>query len=142
MKKTIVLVLTLCMLLSAFAGCGGKTADPTATAPATPAAEKGLKIVCTVFPQYDWVRNILGDRLQDTELTLLLDSGVDLHSYEPLPDDLIALAGCDLFIYIGGESDEKWAPDTIETTGVENALNLLEALGDAAKEESAVAGMQ
>ena len=142
MKKTIVLILTLCMLLTAFAGCGGKTADPTTTAPANPAAEKGLNIVCTVFPQYDWVRNILGDRLQDTELTLLLDSGVDLHSYEPLPDDLIALAECDLFIYIGGESDEKWAPDTIESTGVTNALNLLEELGDAAKEEAEVAGMQ
>ncbi len=142
MKKTIVLILTLCMLLTAFAGCGGKPADPASTAPANPAAEKGLKIVCTVFPQYDWVRNILGDRLQDTELTLLLDSGVDLHSYEPLPDDLITLAECDLFIYIGGESDEKWAPGTIESTGVTNALNLLEALGDAAKEEAEVAGMQ
>ncbi|MBR4428430.1 MAG: zinc ABC transporter substrate-binding protein [Clostridia bacterium] len=141
MKKTIVLILTLCMLLTAFAGCG-KTVDPATTAPTNPAAEKTLKIVCTVFPQYDWVCNILGDRLQDTELTLLLDSGVDLHSYEPLPEDLIALAKCDLFIYIGGESDEKWAPDTIETTGVKNAMNLLEALGDAAKEEAEVAGMQ
>ncbi len=142
MKKLIAVFLIAGLLAAALVGCGGKTETPDVTDPANPAKTAGLKIVCTVFPQYDWVRNILGDRLQDTELTLLLDSGVDLHSYEPLPDDLIALAGCDLFIYIGGESDEKWAPGTIETTGVENALNLLEALGDAAKEESAVAGMQ
>ena len=141
MKKIFSVLTLLCLLLTAFAGCGGNTPSDE-TDPAIPSKETALKIVCTVFPQYDWVRNILGDRLEDAELTLLLDSGVDLHSYEPLPDDLIALAECDLFIYIGGESDEKWAPDTIETTGVANALNLLEALGDAAKEEADVAGMQ
>ena len=142
MKKLIAVFLIAGLLAAALAGCGGKTETPDVTDPANPAKTGGLKIVCTVFPQYDWVRNILGDRLQDTELTLLLDSGMDLHSYEPLPDDLIALAECDLFIYIGGESDEKWAPGTIESTGVANALNLLDALGDAAKEEAEVAGMQ
>ena len=134
MKKILSVCIVCGLLLCALAGCGK---------PAVPAEDNGkLKIVCTIFPIYDWVREILGDRLDDAEVTLLLDSGVDLHSYEPLPEDLLALAACDLFIYVGGESDEKWAPGTIESTGVKASLNLLEALGDAAKEEEDVEGMQ
>ena len=139
MKKAIVFILSLCLLLTALAACGKTPAEPGATEPIEPAQ---LKVVCTIFPVYDWTRQILGDRLADTELTLLLDSGMDLHSYEPLPEDLLALADCDLFVYVGGESDDKWAPGTIETLGLEHTLNLLEALGDAAKEEEDVAGMQ
>ncbi len=135
MKKLIAALLLVCMLASLFAGCGGKT-------PADAGKDGKLSIVCTIFPVYDWVRAILGDRVQDTDLEMLLDSGVDLHSYEPLPDDLLLLAQCDLFIYVGGESDEKWAPGTIETNNIKNTLNLLEALGDAAKEEEDVPGMQ
>ncbi len=135
MKKLIAILLLVCMLASVFAGCG-KTPAP---------AERNngrLSIVCTIFPVYDWVRAILGDRLQETELVMLLDSGTDLHSYEPLPDDQLALSRCDLFVYVGGESDEKWAPGMIETLQVKNTLNLMEALGSAAKEETEVAGMQ
>ena len=135
MKKLIAALLLVCMLASLFAGCGKNT-------PADAGKDGKLSIVCTIFPVYDWVRAILGDRMQDTDVAMLLDSGVDLHSYEPLPDDLLLLAQCDLFIYVGGESDEKWAPGTIETNNIQNSLNLLEALGDAAREEEDVLGMQ
>ena len=68
-------------------------------------SEKTLSIVCTTFPQYDWVRQILGDHVNDVDLTLLMDNGVDLHNYQPTADDIIKIAQSDLFIYVGGESD-------------------------------------
>ena len=69
------------------------------------AEEKKLSVVTTIFPIYDWAREIVGgsDRV---ELTLLLDSGVDLHSYQPTAQDIMKVATCDVFIYVGGESDE------------------------------------
>lgn len=126
------LILILCLALSLFAACGG----------AGEKTEKDLKIVCTIFPQYDWVREILGDRLADADLTLLLDSGTDLHSYQATAEDFVKLSGCDLFIYVGGESDMKWVPDALAAAGNIGTLNMLEALGDLAKEEEDVAGMQ
>ena len=68
-------------------------------------SEKTLSIVCTTFPQYDWVRQILGDHVNDVDLTLLMDNGVDLHNYQPTADDIIKIAQSDLFIYVGGDSD-------------------------------------
>ncbi len=64
-----------------------------------------LSIVTTIFPEYDWVRQILGDNIKNTELTMLLDSGVDLHNFQPSADDIIKISSCDMFIYVGGESD-------------------------------------
>lgn len=129
--KLTALILVFCLALSALAACGG-----------TQKTEKDLKIVCTIFPQYDWVREILGDRLADTDLTLLLDSGTDLHSYQATAEDFVKLTGCDLFIYVGGESDMKWVPDALATVGGIGTLNMLETLGDLAREEEDVAGMQ
>ena len=74
--------------------------------------EKKLGIVCTTFPQYDWVRQILGDRVNDVDLTLLLDNGIDLHNYQPTAGDIIKIAQSDLFIYAGGESD-GWVDDVL-----------------------------
>jgi len=79
---------------------------------AFPAWAQPLRIVATTFAQYDWTRQILGEDLQDAELTLLLDSRVDMHSYQPSAADIVAIAGCDLFIYIGGESD-AWVQDVL-----------------------------
>ena len=106
-------------------------------------SEKTLSIVCTTFPQYDWVRQILGDRVNDVDLTLLLDNGVDLHSYQPTADDIVKIAQSDLFIYVGGESD-GWVDDTLASAQNPNlkAINMLDALGDAVKTEEMVEGMQ
>lgn len=76
------------------------------------AQEDHLHIVCTTFPQYDWTRRILGDQMQEVELTLLLDSRVDMHSYQPSARDIITISGCDLLIHVGGESD-VWVQDVL-----------------------------
>ena len=102
-----------------------------------------LKIVTGMFPEYDWTREILGDNPGEAELTLLMDSGADLHSYQPTAEDMMRIASCDLFIYTGGVSSQ-WARDALK--GAVNpdmiVIDLLEALGDRAKEETLVEGMQ
>lgn len=131
MKKIICAFLSLGLLSGIFAGCGK----------AVPQSDK-IKIVTTVFPAYDWVRNILGDKAQSFEITLLTDNGVDMHSYQPTAADIVEISSCGLFIYVGGESDE-WV-EKIDRTGAENgqALKLTEVLGAALKTEETVEGMQ
>lgn len=63
-----------------------------------------VNIVCTIFPEYDWARQ-LTKGVEDVEITYLLDSGADLHSYQPTAEDMLIISDCDLFIYAGGESD-------------------------------------
>ncbi len=74
---------------------------------------------------------------------MLLDNGVDLHSYQPTADDIMKISTCDMFIYVGGESDE-WAENALkEATNKDMVVvNLLEVLGDSVKEEEMVEGMQ
>ena len=74
---------------------------------------------------------------------MLLDNGVDLHSFQPTADDILKISTCDLFIYVGGESDE-WVEDALEeaTNKDMEVINLLEVLGDSVKEEEVVEGMQ
>ena len=109
----------------------------------TPAlADKKITIVAATFPLYDWTRQVLGDH-SNAELTLLIDSGVDLHSFNPTAQDILRVASCDLFIYVGGESDE-WVEDAQKHLINQDqiAVSLLETLGEAAKEEELVEGMQ
>ena len=104
---------------------------------------KNLSIVTTIFPEYDWVRQILGDKFSDANVTMLLDNGVDLHSYQPTVDDMVKIANCDLFIYVGGESD-SWVENALKNAVNKDmkVINLLEVLGDSVKEEETVEGMQ
>ena len=104
---------------------------------------KTLSVVCTIFPQYDWVRQILGDKADNFDLTLLLDSGIDLHNYQPTVDDIVKLADCDLLIYVGGESDD-WVEYALEQATNKDmiVINLLDVLGSAAKEEEVKVGME
>ena len=134
-----------CFLLAAgiLGGCG-KAASSSAPAPsALQSGNKPLKIVTTIFPEYDWVREILGDKADHAEVTMLLDNGVDLHSYQPTADDIIKISDCDLFIYVGGESD-GWVEDALkEATNKEmQIINLLDVLGEQAKVEEVVEGME
>ena len=134
-----------CLLLAAgiLGGCG-KAASSAASVPsASQSDEKPLKIVTTIFPEYDWVREILGDKADNAELTMLLDNGVDLHSYQPTADDIIKISDCDLFIYVGGESD-GWVEDALkEATNKDmQVINLLDVLGEQVKEEEVVEGME
>ena len=75
-----------------------------------------IKIVTTIFPEYDWVKNILGSNPSNIENIMLLDSGIDLHNFQPTADDILKIASADMFIYVGGESD-KWVDKALSTTG-------------------------
>lgn len=134
MKKITALLLALFVLVGALAGCG-KQNDTNKT--------DKLSIVTTIFPEYDWVREILGDKADNAEITMLLDNGVDLHSYQPTADDIVKISDCDLFIYVGGESD-GWVEDALRNAANRNmkVINLLEILGDSVKTEEIVEGMQ
>ena len=134
MKKTTAILLSLCLLAGLLAGCGAE-GGTTGT--------KKLSVVTTIFPMYDWIRQIAGDNLDNIELTMLLDNGVDLHSYQPNAQDIVKVSSCDLFVYVGGESD-KWVDDALASASNPNRIvvNLLESLGDAVKEEELVEGME
>lgn len=99
-------------------------------------------IVCTTYPQYDWVMNILGSK-SEFEVTLLQDKGTDLHSFQPSFKDITKVADCDLFVYVGGESD-TWVGDALKNSRNKNqiAVNMMEVLGDKVREEETVEGMQ
>ena len=109
--------------------------------------EKGnsnkISIVCTTFPQYDWVKNILGEEAERFYVTLLLDNGVDMHSYQPAVKDIATAGSSDLFIYVCGESD-TWVEDALKEAKNKDlkAINLMETLDNFVKEEEVVEGMQ
>ena len=115
----------------------------TAEAGTTEDSGKKLKIVTTIFPEYDWTRAVLGDREVDVDLTMLLDNGTDLHSFQPAVKDIMKVSSCDLLIYVGGESDQ-WIEDALESAQNKDmkTINLMEVLGDTIKEEETVEGMQ
>ena len=131
-SRAAALLLALLLLVSGLTACDT----------ATPATSGKLKIVTTIFPLYDWVNVIVGADA-DAEVTLLLDDGVDLHSYQPTADDIVKVATCDLFVYVGGESD-AWVADALkEATNKDMiVLDLLDVLGDAVKEEEIKEGME
>ena len=115
----------------------------TAEAKTTENTDKKLNIATTIFPEYDWTRNILGNREADVNLTMLLDNGTDLHSFQPAVKDIMKVSSCDLLIYVGGESDQ-WIEDALESAQNKDmkTINLMEVLGDTIKEEETVEGMQ
>ena len=118
MKKILCLTISLLLVLSALVGCESNDKD-----------KNGISIVTTVFPVYDWIEEILGERADDTQLTMLLDSGVDLHNFQPTTDDIIKISSCDLFIYVGGESD-GWVEDVLKTSANKDriVINLMELM--------------
>ena len=102
-----------------------------------------ISVVATIFPEYDWASNIIGDLKNNYDLTLLLDNGVDLHSYQPTTEDIMKISTCDLFIYVGGESD-AWVSDAL-TEAVNKdmkVINLMDVLGSSVQEEKIVPGMR
>lgn len=134
MKKILALLLALWIPAAVLSGCAPQDDS---------AASNKLNIVTTIFPAYDWVREILGAETDRAEITTLLDSGVDLHSYQPTVDDIVKISDCDLFLYVGGESD-GWVEDALKNAPNKErkVIRLLDVLGDSAKAEETVAGMQ
>ncbi len=144
-NKIIIAILALVLVLSS---CGKNTENlnnnlenKTSSGENT-VSDKKLKIVATTFPCYDWVREVAGDKMENIELSLLLDNGVDLHSYSPTADDIVKIKEADMFIYVGGHSD-KWVDDVLEATNANTKLvNLVKVLGDELKQAEEVEGME
>ena len=136
MKKYILTIIAAVMMMACLYGCA--KADDAAAA-----GDDKLQIVTTIFPEYDWVKNVIGENPAGIEVTMLLDNGVDLHSYQPTVEDILKISECDMFIYVGGESDE-WVEDALKEAVNKDMVkvNLLEVLGDSVKEEEIVEGMQ
>ncbi len=110
MKKKLILVLLIVVVLSGLLmGCNGNKSKAK-----DEAGDDRLKVVATLFPQYDFVREIAGDK---ADITLLMSPGVESHSYEPSPADIIKINESDLFIYTG-KYMEPWAQSIID--GVES----------------------
>jgi len=111
--------------------------------PDSTSGKETLSIVCTIFPQYDWVRHIIGNSSGRFELTLLLDNLIDLHSFQPSFRDIITIGASDVFIYIGGHSDD-WVDDVLSQASNPDmvVINLLEVLGDAVVTEMEIEGAE
>ena len=101
-----------------------------------------IEIICTTFSEYDWAREIVGGS-EKVEITYLLDNGVDLHNYQPSAGDIMKISDCDMFVYVGGESD-KWVNDALAESRNKDmqVVKLLDVLGDFAKEEEIKEGME
>lgn len=117
--KKILAAVTAIALGASLCGCsGGETAD---------SADKPL-IITTIFPAYDFARQVFGDT---AEVRMLLKPGQESHSYDPSAKDIVEINGCDLFVYNGGESDQwvesvlQAAPD-VETFRMTDAVSLLD----------------
>ena len=132
MKKSIPMLFASVLMCAGLSACNTPTSN-----------NDKLEIVTTIFPEYDWTREILGKNPANAEVTMLLDNGVDLHSYQPSAQDLVKISNCDLFIYVGGESDE-WVERALDQATNKDmvVVNLLESLGDKVKEEEVKEGME
>ena len=130
MKKALAFLLSFALLVSCTAACAG-------------AETKRINVVTTIFPIYDWVREVVKDDASHVNITLLLDNGVDLHSYQPTAQDILAISTADLFVYVGGESDE-WVEDVLQSAMNPDlkAISLVDAMEEDIRMEEIVEGME
>ena len=159
MKKFVMIIMALMVAMLGFVGCGdGQAANGDGNGDA--GDDGKIHVVATIFPEYDWVMNVIGagnddlgdaaglvlDLSEDVDVELIVGNGVDMHSYQPTVEDIAKISTADLLIYVGGESD-KWVDDAVrEALKSKNSdmavINLMEVMGDAAKEEEFVEGME
>lgn len=139
-------LLAVCLAGVLLAGCAGSSsgaASPSGSAGSDSGSDSdSLRVVTTIFPIYDWTRQVLGD-VPGVELVWLQDTGVDMHSYQPSAEDMLKLSSCDLFVYVGGTSD-SWVDGALKEAVNPDmkVLSLLEILGDNARLEELTEGMQ
>ncbi len=129
LKKIASVALILVLALSVLSSC----------APAAAGSEKsGLSIVSTVFPSYDFARQITAGT--DAEVTLLLQPGEEVHSFDPTSQDIIRIQNADLFLYVGGEND-TWVESVL--AGLDKRVNTFRMMDYVTLyEEELVEGMQ
>ena len=142
-KRIGMLSLLLCALTAVlcFAACSKDPGSDNSGSQSSKTVR--ISVVTTIFPEYDWTRQILGESTDDIDLKLLIGSGVDLHSYQPSVDDIMLISSCDVFVYVGGESD-RWVTEALSQAQNKNmkVVKLIDVIGSAAKTEEAVEGMQ
>ena len=138
-KNIVTLALVLTLAVSSLVACGSVKNSHLQS---SSNEDVKYEIVCTIFPIYDWVKNIVGDN-DNVNVTLLLDQGTDIHSFQPTTADIALISDADMFIYVGGESDE-WAEDAASeaVNKKQIAVNLMEILDDEVVEEETKEGMQ
>lgn len=131
LKKIILTVSAVLISTALFTGCQS----------GLPKDDSKINIICTAFPAYDWTKQIIGDS-DNINLTYLLGNGSDLHNFQPTADDIIRISDCDIFIYVGGESD-AWVKDVLLNAHNKNmkVVNLLDVLADSVVEEEVKEGM-
>lgn len=132
--KVLSAVAALIFGIGILSGCADSTIPDTEDA--------RLHIVCTTFPQYDWTAELIRGNESQISLTLLMDKGGDLHNFQPSALDIARVSACDLFIYVGGESD-GWVEDALEESVNPNlrVLNMMEAVHGRLVEEEHVEGI-
>ena len=134
MKKILSVFLSVLLLTLSLTGCS--TEAPVQDS-------DHLRIVTTVFPEYDWVREIIKGNEENIDLNLLLKNGVDLHSYQPTTQDMVSIAEADVLIYVGGQSD-SWVSDALASSENENriVIDLFDVLKDTLKPLKETEGME
>lgn len=118
-RKNIIIVLIILIIGCGLLGCNNSN------------KKDKLSIITTIYPQYDWICEILGEEKDNIDVTMLLSNGIDLHNYQPTSLDIINIINCDMFVYVGGESDE-WVNDVLKQSKNENMIvvNLFDVLKD------------
>lgn len=132
LKKFISAVSAVLISTALFTGCSSSA----------PVRDDGkINVICTVFPAYDWTKQIIGDS-SNINLTYLLGNGSDLHNFQPTADDIIKISECDIFIYVGGESD-TWVEKSLANARNQDmtVINLMEVLSDKIRTEEIKEGM-
>ena len=138
MKRILMMLILLMMAALLLAGCSNTQKTHTDSN-----NDNRISIVATIYPEYDWVLNVLGNKKDNVDVMLLVDNGTDLHSFEPTANDMVKIAKCDVFIYVGGESDQ-WVEDALKQATNKNmqVVNLMDIMDNAKKEEEMKEGMQ
>jgi zinc transport system substrate-binding protein len=136
MKRYFVLILNVLLFASLLTGCG--QSSQSAGNKASVGSNEKLNVVTTIFAPYDFSRELTGDK---GEVTMLLPPASESHSYEPTPQDIIRIQNCDIFIYVGGESDE-WVKEVLESmdTGKMKVITLTDCVEPVVEEH--VEGME
>jgi periplasmic solute binding family protein len=153
MKKYIGIGLSILVAIMMVLGCakkestgsseaesGSSVTESSSVAESNSEETKKLSIVTTIFPAYDWVKQVVGDN-KNVDISFLIDKGVDLHSYQASAADIAKITDSDLFVYVGGDSDD-WAEDIIKENPNLNYINMVDSIGEAALAEELVEGMQ
>ena len=116
MKKIFSLFLLFILAANLLSGCGQDSSRENII----DTASDKLTVIATLFPQYDFAREIAGDK---ADIKLLLPPGMESHSFEPTPGDIITIHNSDIFLYTGDEM-EPWVSGIVENiNGMEESEN-------------------